>query len=157
MSIVPNKSLSYTRLYKIYNNMKQRCLNKNCFNFYRYGGRGIKICQKWLGKEGFLNFYNWAIENGYSDNLTIDRRNNDWNYCPKNCRWIERKYQARNTSKTKLVRINYETKPLSNFAKEYGISYNTVKRRLDCGMSLKKALTTPTKNSKKISHVFPSF
>lgn len=83
-----------TRLYQTYVDMKQRCLNPNNSRFHRYGGRGIKICQEWL--DDFLAFYTWAIANGYQSNLTIDRRDNDGDYTPDNCRWVTMTVQLQN-------------------------------------------------------------
>jgi hypothetical protein len=73
-------------LYKRWNDIKYRCYNPNATKYDRYGGRGIEMCQEWL--EDFTAFYNWAIENGYSKELTIDRINNDGDYEPSNCQWI---------------------------------------------------------------------
>ena len=74
------------RLYRIYNDMKTRCTCPSVTYFHRYGGRGISVCQEW--KESYEVFREWALANGYSDNLTIDRINNDGNYEPSNCQWI---------------------------------------------------------------------
>lgn len=78
--------LSKTRLYGIYNNMKQRCYNPNNPSYIYYGGKGITICREWL--DDFENFYNWSMANGYEEDLTIDRKESNKGYCPENCRWI---------------------------------------------------------------------
>lgn len=99
-----------TRLYKIYYNMKDRCYNVNNKKYNCYGKRGIKICDEWLSD--FMNFYNWAIDNGYDEKLTIDRINNDGNYEPDNCRWLSRQAQNWNTSRTKNRPPDYIIKEL---------------------------------------------
>lgn len=88
--------LNESKIYSIYHNMKDRCLNKNCHAYENYGGRGITICDDWLNKDnGFSLFYQWAIHNGYEEGLSIDRIQIEGNYKPENCRWITR---AENTA-----------------------------------------------------------
>lgn len=83
------------RLYRIWRNMKRRCYDKTFKAYKNYGGKGVLICEEWL--KSFENFYNWAIGNGYKDDLTIDRIDVKGNYEPKNCQWITR---SENTKKS---------------------------------------------------------
>lgn len=84
---------SHTRLFNIWCGMRKRCMNPNCNAYQNYGGRGIRICNEWMN---FSAFREWAIENGYSDELSIDRINVDGDYEPSNCRWADAKEQANN-------------------------------------------------------------
>ncbi len=86
--------LKYTRLYSIWTDIKKRTLNPKNKSYKDYGGRGIAICEEW--KNDFMSFHDWAMSNGYSDELSIDRIDNDGNYEPNNCRWTTQTIQCRN-------------------------------------------------------------
>lgn len=88
------RSKTQKRLYIIWSSMKQRCNNPKATEYSIYGGRGIKICNEW--ENDFLNFYNWSIEHGYDENLTIDRIDSDKGYNPHNCRWVTWDIQSAN-------------------------------------------------------------
>lgn len=92
---------SYTRIYNIWEGMKSRCYNKNHKSYQRYGGRGIFVCDDW--KNDFTAFRDWALLNGYSDDLSIDRIDNNNGYFPENCRWVDAKTQSRNRSSNALI------------------------------------------------------
>jgi hypothetical protein len=86
-------NMSYSRLYRIWKNMKQRVYNPKNTEFHNYGGRGIVICDEW---HSFIPFMEWALANGYNDELTIERVNNDIGYNPYNCKWIPSDEQKKN-------------------------------------------------------------
>lgn len=119
---------SRSRLYRIYNGMKNRCYNPAQANYSSYGGRGIKICDEWLNS--FAVFQEWALSNGYTDQLSIDRIDNDGDYEPSNCRWVPRSVQQRNTSRTNLITINERTQSLTDWAAECGLNFHTVSFRI---------------------------
>lgn len=116
------------RIYNIYQNMKERCYNKNCKSFKNYGKRGIKICEEWLND--YNCFYEWAIKNGYKDELSIDRINVDGNYEPNNCRWATRIQQANNTTQNVFITYHNEKKTVAEWARTLNMSYSKLNYRL---------------------------
>lgn len=129
-----------TVLHNRWLNMKSRCYNPNNKRYDRYGGRGIKICEEW--KNDFMNFYNWAMANGFNESLSIDRIDNDGDYCPENCRFVDLMEQANNRSTNKFYSVNGELKTLSNLCREYDIDYDTVLFRLKHGVDIESALSS---------------
>lgn len=139
------------RIYRIYSAMKKRVFNPHHKQYKDYGGRGITICDEWLGDNGFVNFRNWSFSNGYDDTLTIDRIDNDGNYEPNNCRWITRKEQNNNRRNTKHVTYNGETKTLTEWANIFNIdSINLYNRIFAKGWDIERALLTPVKKTKGV-------
>lgn len=138
---------SRTRLYTIWCDMKQRRLNKNQKVFKHYGERKISICDEW--KNNFNSFYDWAIKNGYADNLTIDRIDVDGNYNLSNCRWATMQQQRRNTRSNVFVEINGVKKVLIDWCGYYKIKYTTVLSRIYSGWEMVKAITTPSRKYRK--------
>ena len=135
--------LRQTRLYNIHTKIKQRCFNENDKNYYNYGKRGITICDEWCGKNGFINFYNWAMENGYDDDLSIDRIDVDGNYCPDNCRWTDMETQQNNRRNNRCIEYNGRIHTISEWAKIKNIPYERLRTRIKNGWSIEKALNMP--------------
>lgn len=115
-----------TKLHKVWLSMKERCYRKN-FKFYKhYGGRGIKVCDEWICKEGFVNFQKWAFENGYREGLSINRKDNDGNYCPENCEWTTNKEQSNNKRDNIKVEFNGEVLTVAQICEKYKLSRGIV-------------------------------
>lgn len=130
-----------TRIYRIYQGMKERCYNKNNERYKNYGKRGIIICDEWLNKEnGFINFYNWAMNNGYTDELTIDRINVDSNYEPNNCRWITNKEQQSNKTYHHLLDYNGKIQNIAKWSEQTGLPYDVIWRRIEDGWNVNDIL-----------------
>lgn len=132
--------LNGSRIQRIYKGMKQRCYNPNNHGYGDYGGRGIRICEEWLGENGLCNFYDWAIANGYREDLSIDRIENDGDYKPSNCRWATNHEQRANQRK-KIYELDGITHTIQEWSKLTGIKYDTLLWRFNQGWSAKKALS----------------
>jgi hypothetical protein len=132
--------------YNVWHNMKKRCLNPEYQSFSNYGGRGIKVCDRWI--ESFENFFNDMGEKP-SQGHSIDRVDNDGNYEPENCRWATRKEQARNRRSNVFVVQNGKAKVLSEICEANGIKSDTASKRISCGWSLDAASSTPVKKKEK--------
>ena len=115
--------LYYPRLCRIWSTMKSRCENSNRVKYKDYGGRGINICEEWKSVESFCK---WALENGYADDLQIDRIDVNGNYEPTNCRWVAPKENSRNRRNTKYLTLNGETKCIAEWCENIPISHNTI-------------------------------
>ena len=118
------------KLKEVHKNMRLRCCNPNHPRYFRYGGRGITVCDEWRGVENFENFYKWAIESGYKHKLELDRIDNDKGYSPENCRWSTRKEQANNRRTN--VKINYRGNEytVSELMELFGITRHKMDRLL---------------------------
>lgn len=136
--------MSHSRLYQIWNGMTQRCSNPKTISYKYYGGKGITVCDEW--KSCFKTFCEWAMANGYADNLTIDRIDRNGNYEPSNCRWASYKVQQNNTSYNRLLTYCGETHNITQWAEITGIQRSTLYNRIRRGWNVEKALT---KNRKK--------
>jgi hypothetical protein len=125
--------------------MKDRCLNNRSKAYKDYGGRGITVCDEWISYEQFRE---WAYSNGYKDDLTIDRIDNNGNYCPDNCRWIKKSEQSKNRRFCRYITIGNETHHMTEWARRYHILPSTISARIFAGWSAEQAVTTPVAKRK---------
>lgn len=132
-----------SRLYKIWGNMRNRCSNENNPAYHNYGARGIAVCKEW---DSYESFREWAYSNGYNDDLTLDRIDNDAGYSPDNCRWANVYEQANNKRNNVIIEYNGEVATMSEWAKILGIPYKVLYARLNRSMwSVEKAFTQPVR------------
>lgn len=129
-----------TKLYEVWYTMRARCNRKSSNGYARYGARGITVCEEW---SDFVRFRDWSIENGYREGLMIDRIDNNGNYEPLNCRWATAMEQNNNTSVTRMITFQGETKPMRYWADKFSISKDRLKKRLNAGWSTEDAILQP--------------
>ena len=138
------KKLSRYKLRYILNGMKDRCYNKSHLAYSYYGGRGIHVCKEWRGKNGFKNFYEWSIKNGWDPLLTIDRIDVNGDYSPENCRWVDWYVQARNRRDKKTshyLELNGEVHTAAEWSRIRGWDPNIIYGRIRMGWSDERILT----------------
>lgn len=124
----------YDRLYGIWRGMIRRCYNDSDKSFPYYGGRGIKVCDEWGGNDykdigGYFVFKEWSINHGYSDDLSIDRIDNNNGYYPENCRWVSKLEQNNNTRQNVMININGEIHSAAEWSRISGIKASTIRKR----------------------------
>lgn len=129
---VKTHGLTRTRIYREYGSMISRC--RPTYHMHsRYYDRGITVCNEWTGEGAFERFYSWAMQNGYSDDLTLDRIDNDKGYSPNNCRWVSNKEQQNNRGDNVYITINGATKTMKQWSEAFGVDYGKVKARRQNG------------------------
>lgn len=144
---------SKTRLYNIWNKMRARCYDPKEKNYHSYGERGIKVCDEW--RHDFESFRRWALANGYDETAkregcTIDRINNDGDYCPDNCRWATFIMQANNKRSNHYLTCDGKTMTIAEWAREIGLNYGTLLSRVNkYHQSVEEALNPNTRAYRK--------
>lgn len=132
--------LSKSKIYAVYCTIKARCNNPNNNVYQYYGAKGVKLCSEWLN---FENFYNWAINNGYKEGLSIDRINVNGDYEPSNCRWATKEEQSNNRSNNHLITYNNQIHTISEWSKITGLTKSAIQYRLSKKWDIEKIFTTP--------------
>lgn len=139
-------NMSKTRLYNIWEGIKQRCYNPKVKAFKYYGKNNIQVCKEWFEFETFMQ---WAITNGYNDTLTIDRIDVFGNYCPENCRWVDKTTQANNTRVNVFLTVDGETNTIANWSKKTGINAETISWRRKHGWTDEECIKLKPNKSRK--------
>lgn len=118
----------YELLFNVWRNMIQRCYNKESDRYYTYGARGITVCDEW--RNNFRDFAKWAVDNGWTPKLSIERKDHDGMYCPENCTFITMAEQARNKTNNVLIEYNGETKCVMEWCEILNLNPKTVYKRI---------------------------
>ncbi len=139
--------LSGEKLYKVWNTMRRRCYVPTDKKYKSYGARGIIVCDEWLND--YMVFREWAMSNGYKENLSLDRIDNDGNYEPNNCRWTTRSVQQRNRRNCKQITYHGKTQCLADWCDELKLDYKTIDNRLLNGWEVERTFETPIIHRKK--------
>jgi hypothetical protein len=126
-----------------YSNMIRRCTDPFNNRWDCYGGRGITVCNEWIGIDGRRRFYDWALEAGYDKGLQIDRIDVNGNYMPENCRFVDAMIQANNTRRNRVVNWQGKSMTAAEWARELGLTYASMQHRLDRGWSMERIASQP--------------
>lgn len=138
--------LSHTSMYRLWRGILSRCLNKKYRTYPRYGGRGIKICERWMEFENFLQDMGER-----PSGTSLNRINNDGDYSPDNCEWATAVAQANNTASNVNITWKGRTQTIAQWAKELGMHHAVLRYRIDAGWEIDRALTTPARARRKPS------
>lgn len=134
-----------TKLYRIWDEMNGRCFCKTNKAYKNYGARGIRVCDEW--RKNFSLFRSWALSNGYQEGLTIERIDNNGNYCPDNCKWIPKSEQPKNRRNCHLITFNGKTQTLSEWSRELHVDRECVRNKEkilgDWTLALEAVLNSP--------------
>lgn len=149
------------RLMGVHSSMIHRCKNPKRDSYERYGAKGIDVCDEWKGENGFQNFYNWSMNNGYKviekenhrNEIQIDRIDGTKGYSPENCRWVTYDIQCKNRKSTHFETLNGVTKTVTEWEDEKGFRHGTIQGRLRSGWTIEEAITLPTDG--KVKHKKP--
>ena len=141
--VAKTHGLTNTRIYNIWRSMNARCARQTDTNYKKYGKEGVNVCEEW---QTFEPFYEWAMANGYRDDLTIDRVDNEKGYCPDNCRWATQREQQNNRRNNRKIELNGEVHTCAEWARILNIHPSTLSYRLNvAGLNEKEALTRKVK------------
>lgn len=141
LEVVSSHKMSRSKIYCVWHTMLQKCNNPNNLQYKNYGGRGIKVCKRWMK---FENFYK-DVGNPPFPRAQIDRINNGKGYFPDNWRWATNKINSRNKRNNIIINYNNKKQCLIEWSEETGIKASVISVRLKRGWSIKKALTTPVR------------
>lgn len=126
-----------------YRNMLRRCTDPTDKRWDCYGGRGITVCNEWIGIDGRRRFYDWALDAGYEKGLQIDRIDVNGNYTAENCRFVDAVVQANNTRRNRLISWQSKSMTVADWARELGLTYASMQHRLDRGWPMERIASQP--------------
>lgn len=137
MRLIEGRAFYKEPWYNSYHSMMDRCYREKAKNYPFYGGRGIAVCPEWHNIEAFEK---WANESGFQKGLTLERKDVNGDYCPKNCMWATKKQQANNRRNTVTIECNGESRTISEWADILGMSRSTISNRHHRGLPIEKVL-----------------